>query len=522
MDRKALRAKHGFVRRAKGALLALTVLGLTTEAKAAGVEDAPGGTIALGRAANYVGVRDFMAVWQNPANLSVVLKRDAGLDLRLPIMNACFDRSRNPDKEYKTVESFNKVCNETKVFPTGNLGYAMSFDNGIGFGVGLYTPAGVSKLKFGDDTIVTQNPRPNEQYPITTSGTETANRALLIDRNVIAAFLMAGIGYQIMPELRVGVSFGAGFADVNFKNVSSVLGSTFLDQEVVSNVHVKDWFVPRATFSIVGSPIESLDLMVQVTVNGDIDASGHLDAQANGIQGAPRGNCKSDSPGPNCRVDDISLKVPYQRVEVYLGGRYGFVRRGHSHGTKFDPMKDEAGDIELDAYMVNTGNVDAYKLNIYDAGNPNDLARINFSSDPSGAAVALPASATIPHNWRNTYGFRLGGDYNVIPSLFTVRGGFSYESSAIRSSYMNIDYFAQQKFGLHLGASVMIGSMIKVSLAYAHLFYGHVNVPVNKGKVPEIAAIAATPPDTVPAQPVNEGTFRARQDIVSLQTNVRF
>lgn len=521
-DRKALRAKHGFVRGAQGALLAAAaVIGMATEASAAGVEDVPGGAVALGRAANYVGVRDFMAVWQNPANLAVILKRDAGLELRLPIMNACFDRSRDPSKDYKPVESFDKVCNETKVFPTGNLGYAMSFDNGLGFGVGIFTPAGVSKLKFGDDTLVSQMAGTGEYDP-TTSGTQSANRALLLERNVLAAFLMAGVGYQIMPELRVGVSLGAGFADVNFKNVASVQGSTFLDQEVLTKVHVADWFVPRATFSIVGSPIDSLDLMAQLTVNGDINASGHVDARANGITGAPRLNCKTTEPGPYCRVDDVTLKVPYQRVELYLGGRYGFVRPGHVHGTKFDPMKEERGDVELDAYFVNTGNVDAYTLTLYDTNNPDDTARVSFTTNPETRGVGLPASAVIPHKWRNTYGLRVGGDYNVLPSLLTVRGGFSYESSAVRSSYMNVDYFAQQKIGLHLGATIKVHSMVKIHLAYTHLFYGKVDTAVGKGKVPEIAAVPATPPDTVPAQPVNEGTFRARQDIVSIQGNVDF
>ncbi len=51
------------------------------------------------------------------------------------------------------------------------------------------------------------------------------------------------------------------------------------------------------------------------------------------------GDCKSTMPGPTAGPDDITLKVPYQRVEVYLGGRYGFVRQGHAHGTKFDPMR---------------------------------------------------------------------------------------------------------------------------------------------------------------------------------------
>jgi hypothetical protein len=64
--------------------------------------------------------------------------------------------------------------------------------------------------------------------------------------------------------------------------------------------------------------------------------------------------------------------------------------------------------------------------------------------------------------------------------------------------------------------------MVKLSIAYAHIFYGDVNTGVGRGKVPEIAAVPATPPNTVPAQPVNEGTFRARQDIISLQGNVDF
>jgi len=296
------------------------LFGLTSEARAAGVEDAAGGTIAQGRAANYVNVRDFMAVWQNPANLALVLKHDAALNIGLPVFNACFDRARDPNVEYKPQESFDKVCNQSKVFPVGNTGFAMSFDKGIGFGVGVYTPAGVGKLMFGDDNLVTfQQGNFQEQYPITTTGTESANRALLLQRDVLAAFLMAGIGYQIMPELRVGASLGAGFASVKFKNVASLTGATFVDQEVLTNVNVHDNFIPRFTFSVVGSPITSLDLMAQVTVNGDINASGHVDAQANGIHGAPLGDCRATDPGTHCRVNDVTLKVPYQRVELYFG-----------------------------------------------------------------------------------------------------------------------------------------------------------------------------------------------------------
>ncbi len=517
--RGAPRARLGRV--AKGLCLVAALGCVAGQAKAAGVEDAPGGTIALGRAANYVSVRDFMATWQNPANLALVLRRDAGLELRLPVLNACFDRFRDPNVDYKPEESFNKVCNESKVFPTGNAGYAMSFDNGLGFGVGVFTPAAIARSRYGDDTLVTFNQgRFDEVYPITETGTESANRYMLLERNVLAAFLMAGVGYQIMPELRVGLSVGAGFATVHYKSVASLTGRTFVDQEVLTDVHVKDMFIPRMTMSVVGSPIPALDLMVQATFNGDIEASGHVDAKANGIQGAPRGDCRSSNPGPHCRVNDVSLRVPYQRVELQFGARYGFNRTGHDHGPKFDPMVDEIGDIELNAYWVNTANVDAYRLNLYDI-DARDPARIDFTSDPSGSSSPLPPVAVIPHKWRNTYGFRLGGDYNMLPGLLSLRAGFSYESSAVRTPYMNIDYFATQKIGLHLGASVMLG-MVKLSVAYAHLFYPGIDVPVGEGRLPEIVAVPATPPNPVPARAVNEGSYRTRVDIVSLQANVRF
>ncbi len=521
--------EHG-APRARRLACAATVLGLTAaalsglagQAKAAGVEDVPGGTIALGRAANYVAVRDFMAVWQNPANLSLVLDRDAGLEFRIPVLNACFDRFRDPDVEYKSVESFDKVCNEKKVFPTGNVGYAMSFDNGIGFGVGIYTPAANARSRYGDDTLVTfDQGRFDEVYPITETGKQSANRAMMLERNVIAAFLMAGIGYQIMPELRVGLSMGAGFASIHYKSVASLLGRTFVDQEVVTDVHVKDWFIPRMTLSVVGSPISALDLMAQATFTGDIEAEGYLDAKANGIKGAPRLNCRADDPGPHCRVDDVDLRVPYARAELYFGARYGFKRPGQDYGPKSNLSRDEYGDIELDVYWVNTKNIDAYRLKLYEIDDRGP-ARIDFTSDPRGTPAPLPPQAVIPHHWRNTYGFRLGGDYNLLPGIVSLRGGISYESSGARTPYMNIDYFVTQKVGLHIGGSVQLGDMVKLSVAYAHLFYPGVDVPVGEGRLPEIVAIPATPPNPVPARAVNEGSYRPRLDVVSVQANVRF
>src|SRR4051794_25177357 len=83
------------------AALALLVVFTPRSAQAAGVEDTVSGSIALGRAANYVREADFLATWQNPANLAVVPGADVGLELRLPLLKACFDRARDPGRQYK-------------------------------------------------------------------------------------------------------------------------------------------------------------------------------------------------------------------------------------------------------------------------------------------------------------------------------------------------------------------------------------------------------------------------------------
>jgi long-chain fatty acid transport protein len=488
-------------------------------ARAAGVEDTVGGTIAVGRAANYVRAHDFMAIWQNPANLAVVPGRDLGLELRLPVFNACFDRARDPDVEYKPEESFAKVCNDSKLFPSGNGGFVMSFDNGLGFGAGVFTPSGIARVSFGDDRIVTfgQDFFPNEQYPLTTSGAESANRYILLERTVIPVFLMAGLGYEIVPQFRLGLSAGFGIISIHFKNVASLTGRTFVDQEVLNDVHVNDWFVPRLTASAIYQPRNGLEFLAQVTVTADISADGYVDVTANGIQGAPRGNCKNADPGPHCRVEDVTLDVPYQRAEVYLGARYAALRPGHMQSTKMEPMVDELWDVEANVYWANTGHVDAYRLTLYDVppSDPN-AGRVDFTSDPAGSPSPLPPNAVIPHRWKDTWGFRVGGDYNVMPSLLSVRAGFSYESSAIRRSYMNLDYFPTQRIGLHVGATLALG-MVSLHIAYAHIFYDQVKVPVGAGRLPEIVAL-----DRAAAQPVNEGSFNARADWISLQGNLRF
>lgn len=489
-------------------------------ARAAGVEDTVSGTVALGRSAGYVRANDFMAVWQNPANLALVPGKDLGLELRLPVFDACFARAQNPEiaakNGYLATESFDESCNSAGPVPAGSLGFALPLPRNFGFGVGLFTPGGVPKLKFGNSDInaIGINPA-TETVPASAGKRESPGRYLLVDKNVLAAFLMVGAGWAPIDQLRVGVSVGAGAVTVDYTNVTSLLAGTFIDQEFTSRVQVADAFVPRATVSVAATPLAALDLLASFTWTDDISAKGNLDVVANGFDNAPRGDCSDPAPGPNCRAEDVTLKIPYQRYEVLLGARYA--QRNKPRARALDPINDEVFDIELNALWSQTSHVDAFTLKINEGRAVPE--RVTLSSNPTAVPQALPQNASLFHGWKDTYGLRLGGDYNVLPSLLAVRAGVAYESSGVPTKNMNIDYWPLQKYTLSLGATVAL-QRFKLSIAYAHVFYETVTTPVGEGNVREITAVPGPKPDS--AQAVNEGKYTASLNVVSLQANYTF
>ena len=390
-----------------------------------------------------------------------------------------------------------------------------------GIGVGIFTPAGVGNLKFGDDNQPTVSPKPGEMYPTTSGGKLSPNRFLLLDRTVLAGFLSVGVGYSPIPMLRVGVSVSAGFADVKYRNFAS-LGQGFQDQEVLNDVNARDNFIPRATASVAITPIDAIDVMASFTWNDDINATGYVDITANGIQGAPRKSCFNRTagratPGPHCRIDDVELSVPYQRFEAVLGMRYA--DRKVPRAQVLDPMVQETWDVELDAYWINTGHVDTYSLSLYDASAPSEeWATVAFSTAPNqDNASSLPSKASLPHGWNDTYGARLGGDYNVLPGVLALRAGVAYETRGVPVKNMNIDYWPVAKTALHAGITWRALSQLDLSLAYAHIFNETIDVEVGKGNVKEV--IAVLPENALPA---NEGRYTSSIDIVSLQGNYRF
>lgn len=494
-------------------------LGIASSASAAGIEDTVGGAIGLGRAAYYARVNDFMAVLQNPANLAVVPKGELGLELRLPMLSACYDRARDLRLEYKTVdgelvESFGRTCNDAGPGLTANLGWAKSFDSGWGYGIGLFTPAAAGSSKYGSAVNRTLYPNEGEPYPMTTTGVESPTRQMAIEREGVVAYLMAGLGAQPIKQLRFGVSAGIGFASVYNKSVVSLEGGTFNDQEVINELRANDYAIPRVTGSVVLSPLDSLDLVTVMQYQGDIEAEGKADLTANGIN-APRRSCFQPNPGSHCRIEGVKLHVPLHTLEMTFGVRYA--KRRIARERVLDPMKDEVFDVEVDVAWAQTSHVDNFTVNLHDRtpGTPG-FPTIQFANGDGLPASPIRKQTAIPKNWNDTWTVRVGGDWNLIRERLALRAGASYATRAVPLEYMNIDYMPVQKLGLHLGATMAFGSY-RLTAAYAHLFYQELVVGVGDGMVKEIATLKEDE-----ATAVNEGTFTGALNVLSLQVSAQF
>ncbi len=509
---------------AGSALLLTSAIG--SEAHAAGIEDTVGGGIGLGRSAYFVRVNDFMAILQNPANLSIVPGGDLGAELRLPVLTSCYDRARNPtldmldrykkDRMGNLVEHFGQVCNDAFPSPTANIGWARSYNNGLGWGIGLFTPAAVGGAKYGKDTNVTIIPRMDPIENQTVTGMQSPTRQMGIERDGIVAHLMLGLGYQPHKMFRFGLSAGAGFATIENINMASSTGGTFRDQEIVNHLVARDYFIPRAVASFVFAPHDSFEIMAQISYQDDIKGEGHSDLSANGLRNIPRKKCTDPEPGSHCRINGVKLRVPLPTLEATVGMRYALRRVGRDR--VIDPMKDEKFDIEVNASWAQTSHVDAFHITLHDKMLGGEGApRVQMGNDMGANKLPVQPGTVIPKYWRDTWTVRAGTDINIVPETFSLRLGGSFATSATEKAYMNIDYMPVQKYGAHVGGTLALGGSYKVTLAYAHIFFQTTDVPLGTGMVKEIVTNG-----TEMALPVNEGRFIGGLDVVSLHMNAAF
>ncbi len=138
-----------------------------------------------------------------------------------------------------------------------------------------------------------------------------------------------------------------------------------------------------------------------------------------------------------------------------------------------------------------------------------DAARV----DPHGISVGvLNTSAPLTEiyfakKYHDAISFRLGGDYHVLPDRLTVRAGYFYETSAIPTRTVAVDFPNWGRQGLSAGASVRLFG-VQLHVAYAHHF-------VNSQTVTDtIVDTVSVPPLSPAPQPIANGNYTSSTDML--------
>ena len=238
----------------------------------------------------------------------------------------------------------------------------------------------------------------------------------LLESQTYFAIPTFGLAYEIVDGLRVGASFGWGMAAIR---TASPVATDFGTYQVTTLTH--DLFVPRITLGAHARANDWVEIGASFMASDSYSGSGQGRASATTF------------------VDhrwypetELEFAIP---MEASAGVR---LRAPRGSTTKGDPIDTEIADLEIDAAWSNDSAIDRYG-----------------------------------RKFRDTVGFRLGGDVNVLPGVLAIRAGaFITPRSVDSGSAIALEAMGETRIGFSGGATVRLAKRIDLSGAFMHMFFG--------------------------------------------------
>jgi long-subunit fatty acid transport protein len=265
------------------------------------------------------------------------------------------------------------------------------------------------------------------------------------------------VGYEILKGLRVGAGFIWSLAVIDVESFGT--RTTFADQkgdiadyDTRSRLRTKDMFVPGAVVAIHASPISTLDVAVWARWLDAIDTSqGTLNLISNYWNddiNAPAPICATkgtECTGQGVRDDygddpqDVFKQFRYRATppEIRAGVRFhvprneGELKVGAGGPPTRDPLRDDLFDVELNGSYTMNSTADTITVRFLGNDDGTALVRVN----PEGR---LPPNADRPTGYKDSYGVRLGGQYNLVQSKFGIRAGTWYETESADPEFLHV------------------------------------------------------------------------------------
>ena len=564
---------------AAGALL------VPTSAHATGITEFPdNGSEQMARGGAWVArASDPLATIFNPAGL-------AGQQTRVTLQNGlifehtCLSRVKaagdttddplaGPDGKYP------RVCND--VAPTINpqIGATIRVNDRLGIGLLIIGPSSGGEKTFPD--FVNDAKGSPQAAP---------QRYMLVHQSGIILFPTIGVGYEVLDNLRLGASFSWGFARLNLTAATLSLnsgGTTPEKNDTRGTLQVHDYFVPQFTVGGLYSATPEIDVGAWYKWSDAIRARGDAGTEANfysraNASGESKGVRYGDTIYEDCGTGlstkacaggenaTVKFVIP---MEAKLGIRYHKLRNAqprldasnppgeispespvadheareleHAQAAQKrarrtrDPLSSDVFDIEADLTWANNSAADTIQVRF--PGDANGKGTLPVAGVAGGE---LPPNADQKRGYKDVFGVRIGGDYNIVPEKLAIRAGTFFESSGANPALQNIDFAPTWRLGLALGGTYRIrlgegdgARALELMLGFGHIFFGEQSRtdPTSSG-APGIAGTscnASVPVDgTQTCQdgsaryrtkwPVNLGTITNSVNVLNMGVAYRF
>jgi long-chain fatty acid transport protein len=516
-------------------LSSLVTLASSGSARASGITEFPdNGSEQLGRGGAWVArASDPLAAFYNPAGLAGQHTR-VTVSANLTLAETCFQRvAAQNDQSIDPLRgmdgSFPTVCNNGGLFPNPQLAVGYRVNDRLGVALALLGPSGVGSTSWPD--FVDREGKPYQPG----SGTAYASpqRYLMLSADALFLTPTLAFGYEVADGVRLGAGVQWGVATFKFASASNGLnqsGQTPEGNDLKSELSGQDLFVPGATLGAMWSPSDWVDVAGWMKVSDSISGAANVRTQANAFsQSVANGDTsrvkEADTSTPNCGVTNgppvceqvnqqkggvasVSIPVP---MEIKLGVRYHQPR--HHGGHVRDPMAQDKWDAEVDFTFANNRAFDRLAI-----GFPSDPANPSKGLIPAAVVPGeYPPNADVIHAYKNVFGVRVGGDWNVVPARLALRAGGFFETNGQDARYQNIDFMGAWRLGFALGATWRIpvgrkSAAFELSAGFMHMFVGDRSFRDRSGTsgLPALAGTPCNPTvvDTSPTCPNGQPKYR--------------
>lgn len=486
---------------------------------------------------------DPLAAFYNPAALATQ-PTSLGIGFNLPMQKICFQRKgpggadsyADPSLEQTEADPYEEVCNAQSSFPRliPNLAFNWRVTESLAIGLAVNPPASYGTLEwplFGQT---------KSRIPVESTREVPASQRYLSTK-VEGTILMPTLsfGYALTDSLRIGAGFISGIAilDLNAVSMSTVAESRPYDEfnnDNLTELHVKDLFIPGFVVSSHYSATDNLEVagwfkwLDRIKAKGDADITAVLNRN-----GAPARICSqaeideaaNTGMDLSCSVttrseDEVGKDKVHVNITVPMEARLGL--RYHQpappaskleleHFRKDDvsvrdPLRDDEYDLELNLTWANNSAADAIEV------------RFTEQFQPVGVPGLTPANADRPTGWKDTFGARLGGQYNVLRNRLGLRAGTWVETSAVDDEYLNVTGVPALRGGFGGGFVARFGR-IDIEAGYQHIW----NAGLDNGGDGKLKAIAGSGSDDFRSfHAVNGGSIKQHANVFSIGGVARF